>query len=286
LQHNRIAVASVSAVATVGGGARIPLITQRLSEHLRAPVVTTPHPQLTAAEGASLIAYRSQVAEVATTMAPSVGTAVATGGTSTGFRALAWSEEEATDAYDPEATQPYLGDDYDERATGTRPELRFHHDESAEEQHPPRRTPLLLFGLSAAAAVVATVVLGLTMFTRHTATEPVDVSTTITPSPAPVMAVIPPEAPAPQVTTVAVRPPSQRVAQAPAPRVKQPEPQAPVTQPPTTPPTTQPPTTPPTTSPTTTPPIDTGTGGGTGTGTTPIDPGTGGGAGAKTGPGN
>ena len=48
--------ASVSAVATVGGGARIPLITQRLSEHLRAPVVTTPHPQLTAAEGAALIA--------------------------------------------------------------------------------------------------------------------------------------------------------------------------------------------------------------------------------------
>ena len=42
LQRNRIPVASLSAVATVGGGAAIPLVTQRLSEQLRAPVVTTP----------------------------------------------------------------------------------------------------------------------------------------------------------------------------------------------------------------------------------------------------
>ena len=37
--------------ATVGGGARIPLVTQLLSEHLRVPVVTTAQPQLTAAVG-------------------------------------------------------------------------------------------------------------------------------------------------------------------------------------------------------------------------------------------
>ena len=70
LERDRVPLAAVSAVATVGGGARIPLITQRLSEHLRAPVVTTPHPQLTAAEGAALIAYRSRVVETATTMTP------------------------------------------------------------------------------------------------------------------------------------------------------------------------------------------------------------------------
>ncbi len=42
LERNRIPVASLSAVATVGGGAAIPLITQRLSEQLRVPIVTLP----------------------------------------------------------------------------------------------------------------------------------------------------------------------------------------------------------------------------------------------------
>ena len=50
LDRSRVPLASISAVATVGGGARIPLITQRLSEHLRTKVITTAHPQLTAAE--------------------------------------------------------------------------------------------------------------------------------------------------------------------------------------------------------------------------------------------
>ena len=58
LDRNRIPLASISAVATIGGGARIPLITQRLSEHLRTTVVTTPQPQLTAAEGVALIAQQ------------------------------------------------------------------------------------------------------------------------------------------------------------------------------------------------------------------------------------
>ena len=70
LERYGVPAGSVSAVATVGGGARIPLITQRLSEHLRAPVVTTPHPQLTAAEGAALIAYRSRVVDTATALTP------------------------------------------------------------------------------------------------------------------------------------------------------------------------------------------------------------------------
>ena len=70
LERNRVPLASISAVATVGGGARIPLITQRLSEQLRTKVVTTPLPQLTAAEGVALIAHRSQIVETATTLAP------------------------------------------------------------------------------------------------------------------------------------------------------------------------------------------------------------------------
>src|SRR6185503_13569965 len=78
LERYGVPAASVSAVATIGGGARIPLITQRLSEHLRAPVVTTPHPQLTAAEGAALIAYRSRVVDTATALTPTTPAAAPT----------------------------------------------------------------------------------------------------------------------------------------------------------------------------------------------------------------
>ena len=61
LQRNNIAPAQVSAVATVGGGAAIPLITQRLSERLRAPVITTPESHLNIAAGAALVANQSGI---------------------------------------------------------------------------------------------------------------------------------------------------------------------------------------------------------------------------------
>ena len=51
LERNRIPGASLAAVATIGGGAAIPVISQQLSEALRVPVVTSPGPALTAAAG-------------------------------------------------------------------------------------------------------------------------------------------------------------------------------------------------------------------------------------------
>lgn len=100
LARHRIPLASISAVATVGGGARIPLITQRLSEHLRTSVITTAYPQFTAAEGAALTARRSRVVETATTLAPTApatSTVAAAAFTpaaaaDTAVGALAWSE--------------------------------------------------------------------------------------------------------------------------------------------------------------------------------------------------
>lgn len=47
-----------SAVVTAGGGARVPLVTQRLSEALRMPVVTVPQAGVIAAVGAGLLATR------------------------------------------------------------------------------------------------------------------------------------------------------------------------------------------------------------------------------------
>src|SRR6202171_3614083 len=54
LQRNNIPTSDVTAVATVGGGANIPRVTQQLSERLRAPVVTTPQSQLNVAAGGGL----------------------------------------------------------------------------------------------------------------------------------------------------------------------------------------------------------------------------------------
>ena len=55
---------------TVGGGASIPLVTQRLSEHSRVPVVTTPQPALDAAVGAALFAAYGSDADAQTGVAP------------------------------------------------------------------------------------------------------------------------------------------------------------------------------------------------------------------------
>ena len=77
----------MSAVATVGGGANIPLVTQQLSERLRAPVVTTPQSQLNVAAGAALVADRGLEADAPTGMAPTGSAADAP----TGMAAAAWA---------------------------------------------------------------------------------------------------------------------------------------------------------------------------------------------------
>jgi hypothetical protein len=291
LQRYGVPAASVSAVATVGGGARIPLITQRLSEHLRAPVVTTAHPQLTAAEGAGLIAYRGRIVDTATALtpiAPALAAATAAMAASEPSTALAWSQDDGSEDVLPHSD-----------ASDSRPEVHFRHEEWQEEaQQPPRRGPLVLFGLSAIAAAIATGVFGITLLSDST-TTPVDAASTATStSPAPAASAplpAPPAPQAPQVTTVVVQQPAPRSYQAPqrsqAP-VTQQSPAPVTTEPTTTPPTTTPPTTEPTPPPTPPtpptspipPPIDPGPGNG-GTGTPPIDPGTGGGTGTGTGTG-
>ena len=59
----------LAAMATAGGGARIPIITTTLSEQFRVPVITTPQPELTAAIGGGLTGVRGTVDEGATSVA-------------------------------------------------------------------------------------------------------------------------------------------------------------------------------------------------------------------------
>ena len=210
LQRNRIPVASLAAVATVGGGASIPLITQRLSERLRAPVVTTPQPQLNVAAGAALLADRGLAADAPTGLASAADapTDIATAGWAAGaaglaasesvsdgaqsatFRALAWSQDDAP-ADEP---VPYTGDDYshgfDQGATSARPQVAFAHEDEdyagEPEPLPWYKRPPILFGAAAAAALLAVGGLAVTLSGTSSNTGPVtETATTIETEPSP-----------------------------------------------------------------------------------------------------
>src|SRR6478672_7250423 len=120
LERNRISWTNVAAVVTIGGGASIPLVTSRLSDHSQAPVMTTPQPALDAAVGAALFAAYGAEANVKTGVAPvlpvDVSDPLDAPGSAT-FRALAWSQDDNT----ADDVVPYTGDVYNTGATDARP---------------------------------------------------------------------------------------------------------------------------------------------------------------------
>ena len=261
LLRNGVAPQHVSAVATVGGGARIPLVTQTLSQQLRTPVVTTPNPQLVAATGAALMAAAESDAPrtelTRTALAPMAAAPVVAApvASADGPAALAWSQA------DPE--EPAEFDELDP-VNDSRPDVEFDHrwDAPAPER---RRGPVLAFIAAAAAAAAAAGVFGLTSFAQGQ--TPASTVSTLAVSTAPVSSTALPVSPVAQtlpetvvVTTAPRRAPvEQPRPQQPAPVVTT-TPPAPVTTTtatPTTPTTTTPTTTTSTTTPTTTTPTST-----------------------------
>ncbi|MGH7292960.1 MAG: Hsp70 family protein, partial [Myxococcota bacterium] len=202
LSRNRIAVADVSAVVAVGGGARIPLVTRRLSEGDRSPLVTTPHPALDAAVGAALFAAYGVDADAQTGVAPTalVTEAVVGGDAAPGsstFRALAWSQDDDALA----ELEPYTGEDpyadpYADSST-TRVVAQYHPRREDEPRSSWQRLPLLIFGVAATLAVVAVGGVAIALTSATDETRP-------TPSRAPVTATSPP---LPPPTSVAPPPP-------------------------------------------------------------------------------
>jgi len=98
LQRNGVRLEDLAAVASVGGGASIPLVTRTLSEQSGALVVTAPRPHLTAAVGAALRAARGP-ADSETALAPTAAGSIADATIISDFAAdavsapaLAWSE--------------------------------------------------------------------------------------------------------------------------------------------------------------------------------------------------
>ncbi len=106
LFRNRIHLADLTAVATVGGGANIPAVTTALSQQLRVPVITSRNPELIAALGAAIRA----------------ATPVRSAAQSATLRALAWSEIDDV----PEIVPMAIRSDDAPRAIGSpRPRVRF-----------------------------------------------------------------------------------------------------------------------------------------------------------------
>jgi hypothetical protein len=115
IDRSGVRTGDVVAVASVGGGARVPLVTAMLSERFRVPVITTGHPELAAAGGAAQRASIPPAALAATAVAPASPKFADADAQSTAFRALAWSE-----AHDVPPLAPAV-ESYDEPALDAAP---------------------------------------------------------------------------------------------------------------------------------------------------------------------
>ncbi len=191
LQRNGIQRSSLAAVAAVGGGASIPLIGERLSERLQAPVHAAPQPAFSAAIGAAALGELQAAAGLATAASPVAENPtelVETARVAEGASPVAWSQDD-DDAAEP---VPYAGPDmtgeYGREARG------FDDADSGRYAAAPaslpwyKRTALVLSVVGAAAAVLVAVVLALTLGRA----KPSPVNTT------------PPNAPAPPQTSQTV----------------------------------------------------------------------------------
>ena len=208
LERNRISWSNVSAVVTIGGGASIPLITQRLSEHARAPVMTTPQPTLDAALGAALFAAYGSEADAKTGVAPVPPADVldpVDASESATFRALAWSQDDDT----ADDVVPYTGDLYDTGVTGERPQVQYvPPTEPIEEPRTWQRLPQLVFGLAAVVAVVAVGGVAVALTSATDSTKATEQPITATSAPRPTSAAPAPPSPQPAETvTVTNEPP-------------------------------------------------------------------------------
>lgn len=231
LDRAGIGSADLVAVASVGGGANIPVITTTLSQHFRVPVITTARSELAAATGAGLRASRGPSDESATAMAPAAVAAIPDPGPqSSTFRALAWSEAHDLPPIAPFAEPYEYASDQAAGLSSARPELRFEDevaDGRAEATAPAwYRRPAVL-GAAGLIAVLLAATAAMVAFRRDTSpassTTPLVPSSTTSAAVPTEVAVQPPagsgqqDAPQPRSVVVAPPPATQALDPAPAP---------------------------------------------------------------------
>ncbi|MGZ8803207.1 MAG: Hsp70 family protein, partial [Mycobacterium sp.] len=199
LERNGVRAGDLVAVASVGGGARIPAVTAMLSERFRVPVLTTAHPELAAAIGAGVHAARAISEEGTTSVAP---TASPPDAASSAFQALAWS-----DVDDVPDIVPVEPSDYDKAADfdGPRPSLQFipGDDPVDAESPPPRhRSPLFLAGIIIVGVLAILGLVAMLLMRDDSAPGPTTTPAPVTTTPEPAPATMPPAStePTPTVT--------------------------------------------------------------------------------------
>jgi hypothetical protein len=193
LQRNGVQPGSLAAVASVGGGASIPLVTRTLSQESGALVISAPRPHLTAAVGAALRAARGPDdgdTALAPTALGSVSDATIMAAMpveSAAAPALAWSE-----ADDDSGIMPIRPGEYDDepRDGGHAAPLPLAREEFAEPDvigatgDPWYRRPLVV-AVGTALAVLA-IAGGLFVTLRHTSgSAPSTPSPSVITTPAP-----------------------------------------------------------------------------------------------------
>jgi actin-like ATPase involved in cell morphogenesis len=176
LQHNGIARSGVAAVAIVGGGASIPLIAARLSDHLQLPILATPQPAYSAAIGAAVLGQQRSSAGAATAASLAVENptekvgaaaddmtqaawAAAAGADNSGaHHPLAWSQDPDGGGFDDPV--PYAGPEHT-GGYGGEPEA----DDADGDASLPwyKRTALVVSLVGAGAAVLVAALLALTL---------------------------------------------------------------------------------------------------------------------------
>jgi cell division ATPase FtsA len=192
LERNGIRPIDLAAIASVGGGASIPLVTRTLSEQSGALVVTAPRPHLTAAVGAALRAARGP-GDSATALAPTAAGSALDAMTLADIPrapasapALAWSE-----ADDDSGIMPIRPGEYDdEPASGAVAPLRARPRRDLAPEPVVTgtsgdawyRRPLVV-AIGTALAVLA-IVAGVLMAIRHTSSNAPTPSVSTTPAPA------------------------------------------------------------------------------------------------------
>ena len=257
LQQNGVRASDLVAVASVGGGARIPIVTTTLSEHLRVPVISAPTPELAAAIGGGLRAIRGTVEESATSMAPvpvppvpfppaESSPAAAEPPMSKTFRALAWSD--ADDVPDVAPSEPYGGEfggaedaGYNDPGAVARPSMAFDDPDPVEDDRaaavPWYRRPVAII---AGAVLLVLLIIGAAVAFVSTGDEegadPVETSTATATTPPPASPVAPGDSP----SEPAQAPESQTVTESAPPPVAE-SPPPPGEPPPAPPPESPPP---------------------------------------------
>lgn len=201
MRRNGIHPAQLAALVTIGGGARIPLVTQRLSEAFRMPVTTVPQAQVIAAVGAALLGRRG-ADDTATQVAsaPAPGPVSQTG--TVAASALAWSVEDSV-AEVAEFIPASVTDD------SARPEFVF--SEPPVAPAPPRIAWYRRGGVVTYAAVFLTVVgtVGMVLSARADRLDAAATgSSLLAPQNVPAESPLAQDAPAPPTRTVVVRDPS------------------------------------------------------------------------------